>query len=105
MSKKESKVDAKWFEADLEMERISKYSVRYLVKNPIGLKVQNLSTVDISRSDFPKDDDYSMDFINSDIPAIAKSGDKDIASGVAKLLKKQADFRTLKNLKLYIVAE
>ena len=105
MGKKEEKVQAKWFEAGLEMQRISKYTVRYKVKSPSGLNVVNLDHLEIARSDFPKDDNFSMDFINEDIPTQARTGDKDSAVGVAALLKKQAQFRVYKNLKIYIVAE
>ena len=102
---KEEKVLAQYFSADLEMDRISKSTVRYIVKNLSGMKVQNLNTLEIARSEFPMDDNFSMNFINEDIAVVAKTGDKDAAEGVAVLLKKQAAFRQFKNLKLLIVAE
>lgn len=93
----------KIFDADLELERINKFTVRYLVKNANGLKVQNLSTLEISRSDFPKDDNFSLHFMEEDIAAMAKTGDRDAPEGVASLLQKQAQFRQFKKFKLYIV--
>lgn len=99
------KVKVQYFSADLEMDRINKYYVRYLVKNHHGLRIQGFGALEIDRRDFPNDDNFSMDFINEDIPAEAKTGDKDAPDGVAILLKKQEAFRKFKNLKLYIVAE
>jgi hypothetical protein len=44
-----------------------------------------------------------VDFINSDIPKLAKTGDKDNEQAVGRLLEKQAIFRTFKNLKIQII--
>lgn len=94
-----------YFAADLEMERISKYNVRYKVKNHSGFGVENLTHIQVSRKDFPKDDDFSMDFINADLQKLGKTGDRDDEKSVAKLIAKQDGFKQLKNLKLMIVGE
>ncbi len=107
MAKKEKieKVEVQYFSADLKMVRINKQGVVYEVLNPTGFKVQNLNYLEIARSEFPTDDNFSMDFIDKDLAVAARSGDKDAADGVATLLKKQNSFRQFKNLKLYISAE
>ena len=94
------------FSADLEMTRISKYSVRYRVKNKEGFGLLGgLAHVEFERKNFPNDDDFSMEFINLDLAQRARTGDQDNPAGVAKLLQKQAGFRKLKNFKLYIEEE
>lgn len=102
--KPQNKVQAVYYSADLEMVRINRSNVRYRLKNPSGFGVQNLNHIEISRSNFPVDNDFSMDFINSDIPKLAKTGDKDNEQAVGRLMAKQIFFRAFKNLRIQIIA-
>ena len=80
------------FSAKLEMTTIHPKVVRYRVTRHKGLGVLGLHHVEIDRSNFPKDDDFNMGFINMKLP-------KDTPKGT---LKKQANFKVFKNLSITI---
>lgn len=80
------------FTAQLEMTTIHPKVVRYRVTHHNGLGVIGLHHIEIDRRNFPKDDDFNMDFINKELS-------KDVPKG---LVKKQADFKVFKELALTI---
>jgi len=96
------------FEAKAELTAIRKDSCRFRVgpnkheeKKPTGfINITNLTHFDVPREHFPKDDDFSLDFINSDIDKRAKTIWKDDPKAVEKLKEKQAEFKKFTVVKI-----
>jgi len=80
------------FTAQLEMTAIHPKVVRFRVTSHKGLGVLGLHHIEVDRADFPKDDDFNMDFINMDLPT-------DLPK---KVFKRQASFRMYKTLAMKI---
>ena len=74
------------------MTRISKDGVVYRVSNAEGTANSIPEFISFDRGMFPKDDDFSMDFMGQDLGRDAPKG----------MLKKQENFRDLLSLKLEI---
>jgi len=80
------------FTAQLEMTAIHPKVVRYRVTGHKGLEITGLHHLEMNREEFPKDDDFNMDFINMDLPKDAPK----------KVVKQQVSFRMYKNLAMNI---
>ena len=107
MAKKKSNEEKVVFSADLSMRRIAKHGVRYRVENPEGLAINDLHHIEVDRAFFPKDDNFSMDFMNVEI---LPQGDPEeqteqYLAGLKSLKKKQAEFRKFLALKLVILRD
>lgn len=92
------------FTAGLELRNIDKSGAHYRVTVPSGLKVDGLSHIQIARSEFPKDDDFNMDFMNANLDAIKPVNADDTVDkkAVKKLKDKQTQFRKFRYLTLTI---
>ena len=95
------------FSADLQMRRISKQGVRYAIENPEGLALNDLHHIEVGRAFFPKDDNFSMDFMNVDLKPQGDPAEqtKDHLEAIKSLKKKQAEFRKFLKFKLVIMRE
>jgi len=115
MSKKVE--EGSFYSAELELTAIYHAHVKYRVVKPKGANVLAFSHVQMDRKVgdvdvFPRDDDFSLDFLNSKIPNYGnqvkalKAGEKEgtaltkrqrefitMAEGNDKLREKQAKFR------------
>ena len=95
MAEQKEKVESvvkELFTAQLEMTAIHPKVVRFRVTGHKGLGVLSLHHIEMDRANFPKDDDFNMDFINMDLPT-------DLPKTV---FKRQASFRMYKNLAMNI---
>lgn len=113
MSKKDKDI---LFSAILELENISGKVVKFKVKGSDGANVLNLHHIEIDRKDFPKDDNFNMDFINSNLDKAERPGvpkklrkeeeiaeaNKQIDKAQEKMLKKQSDYKTMTRYELVI---
>lgn len=55
------------FRAGLEMTKIVESGVRFRVVNPRGLNVLDLHHIQIHRNEFPREENFSLDFLNRDL--------------------------------------
>ena len=86
------KGDQVFYSADLELERLNKFTARYRVADPQGAPV-DIHHVEVARAVLPDDVDFNFDFIGKDL---SKSPDKNA-------VKKQEYFRSFMGLKLQIL--
>jgi len=106
------------YSADLVMTKIHNSGVRFRVERQRGVKILDLHHVIIDRDSFPRDDNFSLGFIDGDIkPAeMMKKPDKDasqkkiqeyndfmvVKEATDKIMKKQKDFMKFKKYKIVI---
>lgn len=92
---------------ELELTGISKSEVRYRAVNKCGIE-NDIHHIAIPRRCFPDDENFSLDFINANLDA--KSTDpnakmfvtKAELAAIERMKTKQAEYRKLAKLKLYI---
>jgi hypothetical protein len=81
-----------FFEAELELVRVNKFTARYRVVNPEGADV-DINHIEVGRGALPDDVNFNFDFINSEL----RDDDEH-----AKAREKQAYFRSFMRLKMAI---
>ena len=113
MTKKKKAEAEELFTAELEMTRIVESGVRYRVIKPKGINVLNLHHLEIAREDFPRDDDFSMNFMGLDLDKIGAYTEdeaermtdeekKTVQKTFEALKEKQAEFRKFQRFELVI---
>ena len=117
MAKKEEKKTL-FFKAKMEMTHIGTKLVKFRVKESDGLDINDMHHIHVNREDFPRDENFSFDFMdrNIEIPKEPKNPGKDAmkvdvmeyekAMAEIKALKKMKDkqdgFKALRNMEIII---
>ena len=105
MSKKKEKDVV--FSADLEMTRIHSSGVTFRIMNPEGVGITSLHSLILDRGFFPIDDNFSLDFMNSEVKTQGnpRKHTPEYTRAVKSLQDKHEAFNQLRKFKLIIANE
>ena len=102
MSKKEEKKKKVMFRAKLEMTDIGMKLVKFRVTEHEGIGITDLHHLHVDRADFPRDENFSFDFMNRDIeiPKEPKTpGEKAMRTDIMEYEESLAGIRATKKMK------